>query len=590
MAHKKSNIITNKLDKSGKLGESMGNGKWKSKWGIILGCTLLLSSCGAKEHSAARKEKDATVTAFIQQSVTTDSGTWSGWAANKLYEDTNITVEFYPTGSFVEEKLKQYMASGTIPDIIGFRGLDQAKLFIDADLLLPLNVYEEILPSLFQTPEYRYAIDYSQENMSNDNGDFLLMPVSIGPMSPGNHNWLPMLQWQPYKKAGMPKIETLEDYLDVVEAMLQTQPYTETGEKIYGFSLFRDWDEYSALEVAALSFLYGIDTEYVSPLMETNVITKKTTSILEENSFYKRALHFYYEANQRGLLDPDSRYQTFTNLNKKYSEGRIMFSWFSWLTGSYNAEASGHVNHESLPNGYVALPAEDMKIYEAADQTVGRNWYLAINKNSLNIEKACEFLNWLYDPAVEAFLYNGPEGVTWEKDAEGNPYITEDGWNMIENKTEDLMPNNEGSFNDGLAPFNSLGLQAAAIRDGHTMSYRYWDSTNQKNRTELDKEVFSFYGTDSLKDYLNENDMFAKSTIAVNMISAVPSELGKKISEIGQIVRSISWDMVYAKDEAEFEQLWEGMVEKAKECGMEEVITYYETEWKEALKIAQKYE
>ena len=143
--------------------------------------------------------------------------------------------------------------------------------------------------------------------------------------------------------------------------MVELKPYTDSGEKVYGFSLFSDWDKYSALEIAALSYFYGIDTEYVSPLMETNVVTKETNCILREDSFYKRALRFYFMANQRGLLDPDSMTQSYSSLDKKFSEGRIMFSRLSGQAlhissyprqaHSHTRPAAGHCSH-GLTNQY----------------------------------------------------------------------------------------------------------------------------------------------------------------------------------------------------------------------------------------------
>ena len=568
---------------------------WKRRLLLAGTAVLVLTGCGAGGKSALTEENgenDVVLTAFVQQAVTADAGIWEGWAARKLYEDTNIKIEFYPTGTGVEQKLKQYMASGNLPDIIGFKDLDQAQMAMDAGLLLPLNEYEEILPSIFETEYYEKAVDYSREYNSGKTGNLYIMPTSIGPVSENAYNWMPMLQWDTYKKAGKPKVETLEDYLDVVEKMVEIKPYTQNGEKVYGFSLFTDWDKYSVLEIAALSYFYGIDTEYISPLMETNVLTKATSSILDENSFYKRALHFYYEANQRGLLDPDSRTQSYSNLEKKFSQGRIMFSWFSWLTGTYNDVPSGHVNNKYIPDGYVNIPADDMKIYEAPDQTIGRNWYYAVSKNCRNPEKACEFLNWFYDPQVEKYLYNGPEGCLWEYDSEKTPKVTEEGWEIINNKSEDLMPfENGGSFADGIDPFNALGLQASTVmEDGHTISYRYWPDSGKNNETLVQREINGFLGTDTIGEYLRKNDMIAKSTMAVNMIPTASDEMKTKVSAIGEIVRDISWKMVYAQDEQEFEKLWESMRAQAGQLGMDQVETYYRDAWEAAVKKVEDYE
>ena len=562
---------------------------------IAAALALSLGGCAAKESQGAggaSAEQEVILSAFVQQSVTSDSGIWEGWAAQKLYNDTNLKVDFYATGTEVEQKLKQYIAAGTLPDIIGFKDLDQAQLAMDADLLIPLDEYKDKLPAIFGTEEYQSAISYSMENTSNNTGKLYIMPTSVGPVSYNAYNWVPMLQWDAYKQVGMPQINTLEDYLDVVEKMVELKPYTESGEKVYGFSLFSDWDKYSALEIAALSYFYGIDTEYVSPLMETNVVTKETNSILSEDSFYKRALRFYFMANQRGLLDPDSMTQSYSNLDRKYSEGRVMFSWFSWLWGTYNIDSSGHVNNAERPDGYANIPAKDMKIYEAPDQIIGRNWYFAISKNCKEIDKACEFLNWIYDPEVERYLYNGPEGGVWNYNEDGEPVVTEEGWHVINNKAEDIMPvRSGGAFQDGTYLLNALGLQASTVMDdGYTIGYRYWPSSINANATLMQKEVNAMLGTDTLAEYLYENDMVAKSTIAVNMIPPASDEMETRINAIGEIVRDYSWQMVYAKDNTEFESLWTVMVEKAEKQGLSDVEYYYKKAWENALEKAAEYE
>ena len=70
---------------------------------------------------------------------------------------------------------------------------------------------------------------------------------------------------------------------------------------------------------------YGMDVGSLSPLFAVDAKTGTIQGILEEDSFYKQALHFYFEANQRELLDPDSRTQTFEELQEKYQKGQILF-------------------------------------------------------------------------------------------------------------------------------------------------------------------------------------------------------------------------------------------------------------------------
>lgn len=571
---------------------------------LLLAASLVMgmTACGgqgtekpasAGESTAAGtagEKQETTVSAFIMQSVTGESGIWQGWGAKKLYDDLKMKINFDPTGNEVETKLQQYLVSGSLPDLIGLKGTDQAQLCMDADMLLPLDEYKDKLPNIFGNELYDDAIRYSQDYTSNGTGKLYIMPVAIGPVGLNSYNWTPLLQWDAYKQAGMPRPETLEDYLDITEAMLEKKPQTDLGEKVYGFSLFSDWDNCSALEISTLSFMYGIDTEYVSPLMETNIMTNETSSLLADDSFYKRALKFYFEANQRGLLDPDSMTQTYDETVSKISAGRVMFSWFSWLTGTYNSVEN--TNNPDKVDGMGTVVAKDMKLYEAPDQTIGRNWYLALSKDCKDVDAALELLNWLYDPQVQKFLQNGPEDVTWEwKD--GEPEIKD--WVVVDQNSELLMPEEAGggAFRDGVYAFNSLGLQASTTIPGEefTLSYRYWPCKLRHDQDTLMKqEINEMMDATTVGEYLEKNDMIGKSTQAVSMVVEANDDLQLIMTQIGEVVKKFSWQMVYAKDEAEFESLWTTMTQQADGLGIDQVTEFYTQAWADALEKVKDYE
>jgi hypothetical protein len=204
-----------------------------------------------------------------------------------------------------------------------------------------------------------------------------------------------------------------------------------------------------------------------------------------------------------------------------------------------------------------------------------------------------QFLNWLYDVDVEKYLYNGPQGIVWEYDENGEPYVTEEGWEIINHKEEDLMPEESGggSFQDSMDFLNAIGLQASTVmEDGYTISYRYWPSTQSKEATLVEQEVSAMRGTNTVAEYLYQNDMVAKSTMAVNMIPVLSGEMKSRVESIGEIVRDISWQMVYAEDEETFEALWSDMQEQAEALGMPQVEVYYQNAWQKALRFVSVYE
>ena len=94
----------------------------------MLSVAALLTGC-AKEgevQDTEKKQEDTVLTILVQQSGTNMSGTWEGESADRLYEETGIRLEFYSNGNGDEKRLKQYLAAGTLPDIIGFRDMEQA--------------------------------------------------------------------------------------------------------------------------------------------------------------------------------------------------------------------------------------------------------------------------------------------------------------------------------------------------------------------------------------------------------------------------------------------------------------------------------
>lgn len=74
----------------------------------------------SKESSdaAPAEREEKTVSAFVMQSVTGESGIWQGWGAKKLYDDLKLKIDFDPTGNEVETKLQQYLVAGQLPDLV----------------------------------------------------------------------------------------------------------------------------------------------------------------------------------------------------------------------------------------------------------------------------------------------------------------------------------------------------------------------------------------------------------------------------------------------------------------------------------------
>ena len=557
----------------------------------------LIMALGVCSIGSAEQEP-VTLTAFVMQSVCTEFGIIDDWMGKIMMEDLGIQIEFLPAGDNVLDKLQSYMASGKLPDIVGFKEQQYVQQAINAGLLECLDDHQDELANIFEDKGNTNAINYWRDKYSmNGDGKLYALPTAINsPSSTKDTNWQTRLRWDLYKEIGMPEIGTLEDILDVCEEMIALYPETEDGKKTYAMGLFSDWDTHTALEISTLSFLYGIDTEYVSPLMETEVTGKWTRSILDDEAFYKRALHFYFDANQRGLLDPDSLTMTFNDVQNKYTNGQYMFSWFSWMHGNYNSRSNGHTTAEK-PDGYIYIPVTDTTIYDKATQTVGRNWCYGISRSCQNMEAAMKWLNWFYDPYNTLVMSNGPEGVRWVFNEEGIPTMTEDGYKIVHgNLYWYYDENGQVVITDEVDPgrdyWNTKPI--GAHKDyPYGFSYSDWP-TYDDDPTNLTKEWREWIGYKNQVEYGKATGHLLVATGALDSTVIEDAELKDELDiiagQVGSIIRTNSWNMVFAADEDEFEALWKDMQDKAAVLGFDKYVEAYTEAFGKALEEISQYE
>ena len=476
--------------------------------GMLLGI-LAAGICMTAAAEEGKTSKSTLLTGLVFQSVADSVGLWSGAGAEKLEEDTGIRLEFYSNGGGNTQKLLQYLAAGTLPDIVGVEE-SQAVLLENAGLLVNLDTCQDQLGSVFENAVYTKALDYIREQLGGTDGGLYLLPVEVGKQAKEDYEWLPMVQWKPYVQAGCPAVNTLEDFLDAAEQMLRYKSSTPLGENVYAFSLYSDQDDCIAKDAANLSRMYGKVIGTICPVMELDVATGELISVTDDDSFYKQALYFYFQANQRGLLDPDSQNQTYETLKEKYADGRVLFSKEQALTEQFNQDAG----ERGVPeNAYTPLIAENMVICKDADKPVGNSWYFGVSTTGSQTEDACQLLNWLYDSEKISWLYEHPED---------------------------------------LQLFQALGI----------------------SRTE---------------EWLESRNMILKENEAVNMLPEVSSAMRSKCTRIGQVVREMSWNMIYAQSEELFQDLWNQMQSRSQMLGIDIVSEYYQSIWKVALMREKTY-
>lgn len=131
--------------------------------------------------------------------------------------------ENWLVGQSKEEVLNSYIASGEYPDFI----LGE-KALLEADALIPIDEYWDDYPNL-----RNYLSDEQWEHFRQEDGHIYWIPpfcVSQGENVEVTHTgeafWI---QTRVLKWAGYPKITTVDEYFDLIEAYVQENPAMPDG-------------------------------------------------------------------------------------------------------------------------------------------------------------------------------------------------------------------------------------------------------------------------------------------------------------------------------------------------------------------------
>jgi putative aldouronate transport system substrate-binding protein len=513
-----------------------------------------------------------------------ESGVATGWWADEVKKATGITLNFVPAGDQGEQKLQALMASGSLPDIVVFKDYKEVQNAVDANMLAAFDDYKDLVPNLYANAAT--SLKYYADNLSQGKGKSYGVGVKIktDPETKGDTG--PYIQYDLYKKIGAPKINNLDDLLAALKKMQDAQPTNADGQKVYGLSIFKDWDQsYMTMGMFAAP-LQGSKIPDERSLVEIHNAggQSKVESILSDDSTYMNFLHFLYEANQMGVLDPDSITQRFADAVDKTKAGRVLFTLDGWGTSDYST-----LVRQNQGIGFMPIPLGYTRLLSAL-QPVGVPWTMAVSSSSKNIEKAMEFVNWNYSYEAARITENGPKGVTWDIDANGKPSLTQKYYD-IQQHPDDVFADGK-SYGKGASPLNALSFWDSSINpsDGAAIGNAYWDkSPYAPADTKLRLDWQNDFGAYDMNSYFAKNaDKIQRE--AVSTYPTLTDDMVDISSRAGDIIKTNSWKMVFAKDDAEYNSLKEKMVSDANEVGINDFVTWYTGEYNKAVELAAAYQ
>ena len=513
-----------------------------------------------------------TLTAYTQ--LANYSGEQIGWFAQVMKERFNVVLNIINEGdgTFVTR-----MESGNLGDLVIFgNDADEYIQAVNAGMLFDWEE-DDLLSEYGPYIQKHMELALEKNRSINPNGKVHGFGHNVGTSLTEHESFFygPFIRWDLYKELGYPEIETLEDFIPVLEEMVALQPTAENGSKTYAVSLFPDWDGDMVMGVKATAALYGYDEFGFGLYDVTNHVYEDT---LQEDGMYLRMLRFYNELYRKGLLDPDSMTQTYDDMSEDYQSGAALWNIFDWMSQAlYNSDT-----HLSEGKAMMPLAAKDQKNIVYGLNTNGGNRIWSIGAQSNYPELCMAIINWLTTPEGKMTMAWGPKGVTWDYDDEGRPFVTEFGEKALADGKTEMIGGYSGTFTDGTSKINNTTWADSAVNpdasNGDTYNYKEWETRRDIPVSEIEQDWRDQVGHATTNSYLAENDHI--SIALGTSYSATPrsDELQTIWNQVAETIKTYSWRAIYAEDEAAFDALVEEMTLRCEEYGYEQCVEYQQGE------------
>lgn len=555
------------------------NRLWNKVFSILLSFSFMFGMFGCGSGKKEESPYDEFIVVDVFDALSNYQGIQSGWFAKIIKDKFNMEFNIIAPnvagggGTLFDTRV----ASGNIGDIVIFDAekgtlqdlvnvgliMDMSEMLADKDIMRYERAIRALNDPISETAVYAIPSEISSNSpmLSSEALDL---------------NYGPYLRWDIYAELGYPEINTLEDLLPILKQMQDLQPYSDSGEPVYAFSFFKDWDANLMNAAKQPACLYGYD-EYGFILLRADSFDYQ--SIVDEDSLYVRNLRLFFEANQMGLVDPESVAQNYNTVFEKYEDGQVLFSPWPWLgQAAYNTD-----KHTSEGKGFMIVPISDMEVYSYGCRPEGNaKTVIAIGSNAQDPERLADFVDWLYSP--EGIILNsaqpttdstaGLEGLMWEI-TKGGPVLTEFGKDALIKKEEVMIPEEYGggTWADGKSVLNYKSVVLTDLdENGYPYAYKLWDSVRSLQQNALWDDWSTFMDAQSSIEYLTKNDQIVIAPGCSFSEVAETSEITTIRSQCKSVIVDYSWRMVFAEDEGEFNSLLQEMQDTVNSLGYEQVL------------------
>ncbi len=552
----------------------------------------------SKTDKSLKNEYMVTVTPVSDKPVTLKvmggqqgkEGILEGGAAQQLKKYTNITID-YEQGN--ETKFQVRAAAADLPDIFLMHGSNDinnnviksgAALRLD-DLLDKYGNNKKRIETIALKAIANGPVALEKDGKPGvySFAQQIKMP---SPEVPNENSFVGFFtRWDKYLAIGAPVLKNEDDYLAALKKMVELEPETKTGRKIYAFSSFSDWGWNWALR-HPYAFANGMEgsMDGSNPISVDLLNDKITGGLTNPDSYMWKAWEFFNKAQRMGLVDPEVFIIKQEQYAAKIQNGELLVSGPGWLALSDELIEAGAML-AIIPGSVktISQPYPDGDLF-GTGQTV-------INSKT-QYPEACIALFDYYSTTIGArSVFNGVFGTDWDT-IDGKPQTIGEMKEIQEavraqEKGADEFTKYMESISDMAALNFIAGVWSRIATDGYHINLNSSSANmiESAKNNEAMQAYANYYGVSSpayrgmvYVDFINKE--LAKRFISPKLIAVPENEdTKKKMNEIRTPITDYlrgkaAVDLMFAKTPEEFQAVKAEVMAKLKELGAEELEAY----------------
>ena len=542
---------------------------------VLLTLALLLSLVSVSAVAEGEKEL---LTIDIYDDAANYNGIQSGWFAKIVKDKFNIELNIIASQVVGNTIYATRSEEGNLGDIII---VDKAKFPEIVEAGLARDISDKIV-DCENIMKFKTQIDVYNKGLTGEEGKYYGIPTEMTDTAPDTLTddviySSPMLRWDLYNKIGAPKLETLDDLLAALEKIHEVHPTNDDGDPAYPFSLWPDWDGND--NMIGIANVVQLTTWYGEKLKGSAMLKPDYTfsPLYERENAYYKITKFLNQANQKGLVDPDSGTQNWDNACAKMSSGRVDVFWYSWQVGFWNS-----LDRLAAGTAFRFIPVGDMNYYADADRYYGSDRMFGVGGKveGEKYDRIMEFLDW----------YASPEGATIQhcglKDF--NYTVNEDGTfsPLNDNALMDNLPVPEeyggGGYSDGYNAINQWIVSSVCVNPltGERFAQKFWKSYKEQTMTEMKKEWSAMFDAEDDVDWMKKNGKLLATPSVDFTPAADNNDIIALRAEVNSKLNEYTWNLIMtcATDE-EFEAMWDDMVAELDGLGYKDLYEYDISVW-----------